>query len=471
MANSKAKEEKKTAGQLLMEELSAEFPNIAKKAPEMIPEAQRFCEGYKRFLDEGKTERECVRASEALAKKAGYRPFECGRAYAAGEKVYSVNRGKSIIFSTIGRRPLAEGVHFNIAHIDSPRLDLKPKPLYEEKELSYFKTHYYGGIRKYQWGVIPLAMHGRVVKKDGTYVDLNLGENEGDPVFVITDLLPHLAAKQNERTLREGLKAEELNVLLGSEPFQDEKVKEAVKLRTLEILNETYGITERDFLRAEIEIVPAYKAKDVGFDRSMIGAYGQDDRVCAYTALMAEIDCEKPEYTTVTVLVDKEETGSIGNTGMSSDMLLHYLEDLADTDGSSVRELLRHSLCLSADVNAAFDPTFPDVYDPKNSCYINRGPVLTKYTGRAGKAVSNDASAETMAKMIGYLEAEGVFWQIGELGKVDEGGGGTIARFICDMDVDVVDLGVPVLAMHAPFEITAKLDVYYMYRAFAAFNR
>ena len=471
MANTTGKTEKKTAGQKLMEQLSAEFPNIGKKAPEMIPEALDFCEGYKAFLDAGKTERECVRAAEALAIKAGYKPFERGTSYKAGTKVYAINRGKNIILTTIGRKPLGEGVHFNIAHIDSPRLDLKPNPLYEDKELAYFKTHYYGGIRKYQWGVIPLAMHGRIVKKDGSFVDLDLGENETDPVLVITDLLPHLAAKQNERKLREGLKGEELNILLGSFPFDDEKVKEAVKLRVLEILNERYGITERDFMRAEVEIVPAQKAKDVGLDRSMVGAYGQDDRVCAYTALMAELHCKKPEYTSVTVLVDKEEIGSVGNTGMSSDMLLHYLEDLAEADGVRVRDILRHSLCLSADVNAAYDPTFADVFEPQNASYLCRGPVLTKYTGRAGKSGSNDASAETMAKVIGYMEADGVYWQIGELGKVDEGGGGTIAMFMGDMDVDTVDLGVPVLAMHAPFEITSKLDVYYTYRAFAAFNR
>lgn len=460
----------KSKGQKLQESLGVKFENIAKAAPAQLKEAQEFCEGYKAFLDAGKTERECTAYAVQLAEAAGYKPFERSKRYKAGDKVYSVNRGKNIILSTIGKEALEQGVHFNIAHIDSPRLDLKPNPLYEKNELAYFKTHYYGGIRKYQWGVTPLAMHGRVILKDGSAVDICLGEKENDPVFVVTDLLPHLGAKQNERPLREGLKGEELNILLGSTPFDDDEVKEAFKLKALELLHEMYGMTEADFMRAEIEIVPAQKAKDIGLDRSMIGAYGQDDRVCAYTALMAELETKKPVHTTVTVLVDKEEIGSVGNTGMNSDMLLHYMEDLAEAEGARVRDVLRNSLCLSADVNAAFDPTFPDVFEPQNSCYLNKGPVLTKYTGARGKSGSNDASAETMAQVIRCMDDAGVFWQIGELGKVDEGGGGTIAMYIANMNVNTVDLGVPVLAMHAPFEITAKLDVYNTYKAFKAFN-
>lgn len=460
----------KTKGQKLQDKLGFSFKNIGKEAPKQIEEAQDFCEGYKAFLDAGKTERECVVYAEKLALAAGYQPFERSKRYKTGDKVYYINRGKNIILTTFGKEALESGVHFNIAHIDSPRLDLKPNPLYENNELAYFKTHYYGGIRKYQWGVTPLAMHGRVILKDGSAVDLKLGEAEQDPVFVVTDLLPHLSAKQNERPLREGLKGEELNILLGSTPFDDEEVKEAFKLKALEILNDLYGITEADFMRAEIEIVPAQKAKDVGLDRSMVGAYGQDDRVCAYTALMAELETKKPVHTTVTVLVDKEEIGSEGNTGMASDVLLHYMEDLVEAEGSRVRDVLRNSICLSADVNAAFDPTFPDVFEPKNASYMNKGPVLTKYTGARGKSGSNDASAETMAQVIRYMDDAGVFWQIGELGKVDEGGGGTIAKFMGNMNVDTVDLGVPVLAMHAPFEITSKLDVYNTYKAFKAFN-
>jgi aspartyl aminopeptidase len=314
-------------------------------------------------------------------------------------------------------------------------------------------------------------MHGVVVKKNGETVEVSIGEDEKEPVFCVTDLLPHLAARQNERPLKDGLKGEELNIVVGSLPFQDEEVKEPVKLMALSLLNEKYGITEKDFFRAEIEMVPAVKARDVGFDTSMIGAYGQDDRVCAYTALTAEIDAKKPAHTTVTILADKEEIGSTGNTGLNSDFVLHYIEDLAEQAGVSPREVLRKSLCLSSDVNAAFDPNFPDVYEGRNTSYINKGCVLTKYTGARGKSGSNDASAETMAKVIAIMEEEGVYWQAGELGAVDVGGGGTIAQFVAHMDVDTVDLGVPILSMHSPFELASKLDVYHTYKAFKAFYK
>ncbi len=461
----------KTEGQKLEEKLCYKIKNIGMERPEELEKAMEFAEGYKNFLDHAKIEREAVRYSIQLAEEKGYKEFERGKRYTAGAKVYFNNRGKNIILTTIGQKPLVEGVHFNIAHIDSPRLDLKPNPLYEKDEIAYFKTHYYGGIKKYQWGVTPLALHGRIMLADGTAIDLEIGEHEGDPVFVVTDLLPHLAQKQNERKLSEGLRGEELNIVLGSTPIADKEVKAAFKLKILSILNEKYGITEADFLRAELTMVPAQKAVDVGFDRSLVGAYGQDDKVCAYTALMAELDAVKPEYTTVTVLVDKEEIGSEGVSGMASDMLLHYMEDLVEAEGERVRDVLRNSLCLSADVNAAYDPTFADVYELQNASFINKGPVLTKYTGARGKSGSNDASAETMQKVIKYMDDEEVMWQIGELGKVDAGGGGTIAKFIADMDVDTVDLGVPVLSMHAPLELTSKLDVYYTYKAFKAFNK
>ncbi len=461
----------KSKGEKLEEQLTYTIKNIGMERPEDTAAAQDFCEGYKEFLDHSKIERECVRYTEGLAEDAGYKAFERGKKYKAGDKVFFNNRGKNLILTTFGQKPLAEGVHFNIAHIDSPRLDLKPNPLYEKDELAYFKTHYYGGIRKYQWGVTPLALHGRVMLQDGSALDLAIGEQEGDPVFVVTDLLPHLSAAQNERPLKEGLKGEELNILLGSLPVSDPDVKAAFKLKILTILNEKYGMTEKDFLRAELTMVPAQKAVDVGLDQSLVGAYGQDDKVCAYTAVMAELETKKPEYTTVTVLTDKEEVGSEGVSGMASDMLLNYMEDLVECEGERVRDVLRHSLCLSADVNAAFDPTFPDVFEKQNASYLNRGPVFTKYTGSRGKSGSNDASAETMARIIHYMDEENILWQIGELGKVDEGGGGTIALFIADMNVDTVDLGVPVLAMHAPFEITSKLDVYYTYKAFKAFNK
>lgn len=461
--------EEKTTGQKLAEELTWSFPHIGKEAPKQVEEAADFCEGYKAFLDEGKTERECVKTAVKLLTDAGYTPYDSSAVYKAGDKVYLVNRGKALIATTFGKAGLEKGVRINGAHIDAPRLDLKPNPMYEKEEIAYLKTHYYGGIRKYQWGVTPLSLHGVVMKKNGEKVEICIGEDEKDPVFCITDLLPHLSGKQNERKLPEGLKGEELNIVIGSVPFADEKVKEPVKLLALKLLNEKYGITEADFYRAEIEMVPAYKAKDVGLDRSLVGAYGQDDRVCAYTALMAEIGAKEPEYTTVTILTDKEEIGSDGNTGLNSDYVLHYMEDLADAAGVKVRTVLRNSTCLSSDVSAAFDPTFPQVYDSINSCYINRGCVLTKYTGSRGKGGSNDASAETMAKIIGIMDNAGVYWQAGELGAVDEGGGGTIAKFVAHMDVDTVDLGVPVLSMHSPFELTSKLDVYNTYKAFLAF--
>ena len=450
----------------LQKQLTWEFPHIAKEAPDQTKEAAEYCEGYKAFLNKAKTEREFVAEAVRILSENGYQEYEIGKKYETGDKVYFINRKKALIMTTFGCRPLEEGIRLNIAHIDSPRLDLKPNPLYEKTDLAFLKTHYYGGIRKYQWATIPLAMHGVVITKDGTAVDICIGEDEGDPVFCVTDLLPHLAAEQNERKLKDGIKGEELNVLVGSIPYAGEEIKEPVKLLVLKLLNEKYGMTEKDFTRAEIEMVPAVKATDVGLDRSLVGAYGQDDKVCAYTAMT-----EKPEYTTVTVLADKEEIGSVGNTGLDSDFSLHYIEYLADAAGADVKTVLRNSICLSSDVNAAYDPTFASVYEEKNSCYVNKGCVLTKYTGARGKSGSNDASAETMAKVIDIMDREGVYWQIGELGAVDVGGGGTVACYVAKMDVDVVDLGVPILAMHAPFELASKLDIYNTYKAFKAFYK
>ena len=456
-------------GKELQEELTWKFPHIAKEAPEQVEEAAAFCEGYKAFLDEGKTERECVKKAVELLKAAGYAEFDTQGSYQPGDKVYYVNRNKAIIATTFGEKSVKEGIRMNGAHIDSPRLDLKPSPVYEKDDMALFKTHYYGGIRKYQWATIPLAMHGVIIKKNGETVELNLGEKPGDPVFCITDLLPHLSAEQNERKLKDGIKGEELNIVIGSIPYTDDEVKEPVKLMALKLMNEQFGITEKDFLRAEVEFVPAHKASDVGFDRSMVGAYGQDDRICAYTALMAEIDTKNPTYTTMTILTDKEEIGSEGNTGLNSNYVGDYITYLAELEGENPKEVFRNTICLSSDVNAAYDPTFASVYDPLNSSYVNKGCVLTKYTGARGKSGSNDASAELMAKVIGIMEKEGVYWQIGELGAVDVGGGGTIAKFVASMNIDVVDLGVPILSMHAPFELASKLDVLNTYRAFKAF--
>ena len=458
-------------GKELQEELTWKFPHIAKEAPEQVEEAAAFCEGYKAFLDEGKTERECVKKAVELLKAAGYAEFDTQGSYQPGDKVYYVNRNKAIIATTFGEKSVKEGIRMNGAHIDSPRLDLKPSPVYEKDDMALFKTHYYGGIRKYQWATIPLAMHGVIIKKNGETVELNLGEKPGDPVFCITDLLPHLSAEQNERKLKDGIKGEELNIVIGSIPYTDDEVKEPVKLMALKLMNEQFGITEKDFLRAEVEFVPAHKASDVGFDRSMVGAYGQDDRICAYTALMAEIDTKNPTYPTMTILTDKEEIGSEGNTGLNSNYVGDYITYLAELEGVNPKEVFRNTICLSSDVNAAYDPTFASVYDPLNSSYVNKGCVLTKYTGARGKSGSNDASAELMAKVIGIMEKEGVYWQIGELGAVDVGGGGTIAKFVASMNIDVVDLGVPILSMHAPFELASKLDVLNTYRAFKAFYK
>lgn len=462
-----------TSAKELRKKLTWEFPHIGKEAPKEREVAYAYCEGYKDFLNNAKTEREFTAKAVEVLREAGYVAFEEGRQYKPGDKVYYINRGKSLLMSTFGTASLERGVRLNAAHIDSPRLDLKPNPLYENHEMAYFKTHYYGGIRKYQWVTVPLAMHGVIIKKNGETVNVCVGEAEGDPVFCVTDLLPHLGAKQNERKLSEGIKGEELNIVIGSLPFVDsaeeDAIKEAVKLNALALLNERYGVTEQDFMRAEIEFVPATKAMDIGFDRSLIGAYGQDDKVCAYTALTAEISVKNPYYTTVTVLADKEEIGSYGNTGLSSDFVLHYLEDLAACQGVSVRKVLRNSIALSSDVNGAYDPSFAYVYEERNSCFINKGPCLTKYTGARGKSGSNDASAETMAKIISIMDEAGVYWQIGELGAVDEGGGGTVALYVASMDMDVVDLGVPILCMHSPFELSSKLDVYYTHKAFAAF--
>lgn len=453
----------------LVKDLTWTYPHIAIKDRQQVDKANEFAKGYKLFLDKGKTERECVSFAVNLLKNNGYEEFDKNKKYKAGDKVYSVNRGKAIIAGTIGTEDISEGIRINGAHIDSPRLDLKPNPLYERDEIAYFKTHYYGGIRKYQWGTIPLALHGVIVKKDGKTIEINIGENEEEPVFYISDLLPHLSAVQNERKLSEGLKGEELNIILGTLPFDDEDVKEPFKLYILSILNEKYGINERDFARAELEIVPASKSRDVGFDRSLIGGYGQDDRVCAYTALIAEVECKNPKYTTMTILTDKEEIGSVGNTGLNSHYVYDYITYIAENFGVDVKDVCKKSACLSSDVNAAFDPGFPDVYEKNNSCYLNHGCVLTKYTGSRGKGGSSDASAEFMAKITDIMDRAGVYWQVGELGAVDVGGGGTIAQFVAALNIDVVDLGVPIISMHSPFEISSKLDVYNTYLAFKAF--
>ena len=433
--------------------------------------AGSFCEGYAEFLDAAKTERESVEEAVKLAEANGFVPYVSGRRYAPGDKVYRNNRGKALILAVIGEKGVSEGARITASHIDSPRLDLKPNPLYEDHEQALLKTHYYGGIKKYQWTTIPLALHGVMVKTDGTVIKVRVGEEPDDPKFVITDLLIHLAADQMKATLAEGVKAESLNVLVGSLPFDKTEEAQNVKLNLLHILYQKYNVTETDFLSAELEVVPAFKACDIGFDRSMIGAYGQDDRVCAYTALMAILDTETPEKTAVCALADKEEIGSTGNTGMDSAFLAYFIADLAAAEGLTARDVLSKSEALSTDVNSAFDPNYPEVFEANNSSFINRGVVLKKYTGARGKSAASDASAELMGKVRGMLEAGGVPWQTGEIGKVDVGGGGTVAKYLAQFNIDVVDMGVPLLSMHAPFEVTAKLDVYAAYRACVEFYK
>lgn len=456
------------------EELKEKLFYNPKHASEVISQeetdkADTFCEEYKSFLNKAKTEREAVVYVLEKAKKNGFVEFDRAKKYNAGDKVYYNNRGKSIILAVIGRKGLENGTRLSAAHIDSPRLDMKQNPLYEDTEIAYFKTHYYGGVKKYQWTAIPLSLHGVVVKRDGTKAYVSVGEDDNDPKFVVTDLLPHLAAEQMKRTLADGIRGEELNILIGSRPFKDDEASEKVKLNIMNILFEKYGIIESDFLSAELEAVPAFKSCDIGFDRSMIGSYGHDDRVCAYPAAEAVFNIENPEYTAITVLTDKEEIGSDGNTGLNSSYFKYFVADLANTQGVNYHTVLSNTHCLSADVNAAFDPTFPDVSERRNASYINKGVVITKYTGSRGKAGTSDASAEYMGKIRSMLDGADVVWQSGELGKVDAGGGGTVAMYLAALDIDVVDLGVPVLSMHAPFEVVSKLDVYMAYRAFKTF--
>ena len=430
---------------------------------------EAYCEGYKAFLNAGKTERLCAAETVRLAEARGYRPYVRGMALSAGDKVYLSNRGKAVLLAHIGEKSLAEGAQIAAAHIDSPRLDLKPNPLYEEAELAYFKTHYYGGIRKYQWVTIPMELHGVVVLRDGTSVPVNIGGGPGDPRLVITDLLPHLGAEQGKKPLATAIPAETLNLLLGSRPLGGEEESGRVKLAVMKLLNDKYGITEDDFASAELEAVPAGDACDIGLDRSMIGAYGHDDRVCAYAALKALLDLEKtPARTAVCVLADKEEIGSDGVTGMQSAAFDTFMEDLCEAQGVPVRVCFERSFCLSADVTAAYDPHYADVYEKRNAAYFNYGVGLCKYTGARGKSGASDADAETVAYVRRVFDDAGVAWQITEMGKVDAGGGGTVAMYMANRNIATLDAGVPVLSMHAPFETVAKLDCYETYRGMKA---
>lgn len=436
---------------------------------EKVKKADDFCEGYKAFLDGSKTEREAVLSAVALAEKAGFSAYDAKKTYEAGDRVYYNNRGKALILAVIGKDGCKNGVRIAAAHIDSPRLDLKPHPLYEESELALFKSHYYGGIKKYQWTAIPLSMHGLAVLKDGTRVEIRLGEEPGEPQFCVTDLLPHLGTEQMQKTLAKAIEGENLNILAGSRPVRAEEGDNLFKLNVMRLIHEKYGMTEEDFVSADIEFVPAFKASDIGFDRSMIGGYGHDDRVCAYPALMAALNSKTPQHTVLTVLADREEIGSDGNTGLNSEFMRYFIEDLAEKEGLKVRHVLSKSKCLSADVTAAFDPTYASAYEKTNSTFVNNGVAMSKYTGSRGKSGTSEATAEFVAEVRSIFEKNDVLWQIGELGKVDGGGGGTVAMFVANLDVDVLDVGVPVLSMHAPFEVVSKTDVYMTYKGVKAF--
>lgn len=437
-----------------------------------------FSNGYKEFLDQGKTERESAEAIIKLAKENGFTSLKEAIAQKqnikAGQKLYSVYKNSLIALFVIGKKDLPEGLNIIGSHIDAPRLDIKPNPLFEEHELAFLKTHYYGGVKKYQWATIPLSLHGVVILKNGKKIDIRIGEEHNEPVFYISDLLPHLAKEQMEKKMGEGITGEGLNLIVGSIPYGEKDIKEPIKLNILKLLNEKYGIIEEDFASAELEAVPACLAKDVGLDRSMVVAHGHDDRVCAYTSLQGILNIENPERTAVALMTDKEEVGSQGNTGMQSAFFENMVAELIELtqekpNNLMVRRTLANSKVLSADVNAGFDPNFPDTHDKRNAAYIGRGVVLTKYTGSRGKSGSNDASAEFMGDVRRLFNENNVVWQMGELGKVDQGGGGTIAYILANYGMDVVDCGPPLLSMHAPMELASKLDIYMAYKAYKAF--
>ncbi|MBR0161752.1 MAG: aminopeptidase [Oscillospiraceae bacterium] len=428
---------------------------------------ESYCREYMDFLNTARTEREAVRYAVEKAEALGFRAYQAGEALNPGDRIYRVNRGKALMLAVIGRRGLQDGTVIAGAHIDSPRLDLKQIPLYEQDELCYLRTHYYGGIKKYQWVAVPLELHGVVALASGEMLDVCIGREPDEPKFVITDLLPHLAGDQMKKTMAEGITGEGLNILIGSTPYDDEG-KDRVRLAVLSLLNDAYGITEEDFLSAELTAVPAFDVSEVGLDRSLIGGYGHDDRVCAWAELRALFDLEIPEKTAVCILSDKEETGSDGVSGMQSRAFDCFMEDLCDSQGIPLRRCMENSFCISADVTAAFDPLYPEVAEKRNESKVNYGVAICKYTGARGKASTSDASAELVAKLRGLFDRNNVIWQMTEMGKVDQGGGGTIAKFMANRNIDTIDAGVPVLSMHAPYEVVSKLDCYMTYKGILA---
>lgn len=462
----------------MSKELKEKLFHQKKNGWENINEEQKnqifsVSKSYMEFLNKAKTEREFIKEAKKMADENGYKDIMMFETLKPGDKVYFINREKSMYLAIIGEKTIEEGMHIIGSHVDSPRLDLKPNPLYEDTGLAYFKTHYYGGIKKYQWTTIPLSIHGVIVKTNGEKIEINIGEKEEDPIFTITDLLPHLAQDQMNKKLKEGIDGEDLNLLIGSIPYKNTDITEKVKLNILNLLNQKYGITEVDFTSSELELVPAFRAKSLGFDESMVAAYGQDDKVCAYTSLHAMMELDRVEKTAVCILSDKEEIGSMGNTGMESHMFEFFISEILNKLGINKPNLLDKVFCfskmLSSDVDAGYDPIYASVSDKTNAGFIGKGISLNKYTGARGKSGASDANAEYVAWIREMLEKNNILYQIAELGKVDIGGGGTIAYILANKGVDVIDCGVPVLSMHAPYEVTSKYDVYEAYRTYLAF--
>ncbi len=461
-----------------MEKTSKEWKDLlyyrSENVYDALTDAQRqemtaYAKGYMEFLDAAKTEREAVTFAVALAEKHGYRPYTFGMTLRAGGKYYYNNRGKAFYAFRLGSEPLEAGIRMVAAHIDSPRIDLKQHPLYEADEMGFFKTHYYGGIKKYQWTAIPLALHGTVIRADGSELSVSIGEDDSEPVFYINDLLPHLAQAQMDKKMSAAIPGETLNLLIGSTPDADRDCDDRVKLQIAKLLYQKYKITEADFMSAELCAVPAFRARNIGFDEGLIGAYGHDDRVCAYPALTALFETDRPTNTTMVILADKEETGSNGVSGMRGSAVYDLISAISASVGADEKQVRANAKCLSADVSAAYDPNFAEVYEKKNSSFINHGVVVTKFTGSRGKSGTSDASAEYVAFIRNLLDKSGVVWQTGELGKVDEGGGGTVAMYIAERNIDTIDIGVPVISMHAPYEVVSKADLYMTYRACLAF--
>lgn len=461
----------KTIGQEMLDKLSYKRKNIYEEAtPEKIKAIYDYAEGYKTFLDNSKTEREATNAAIEMVKAKGYTEYKFGDKLSVGDKKYLNQHGKSLIVFCVGENDLeAEGIRILAAHVDSPRLDLKQVPMYEDSGMAFLKTHYYGGVKKYQWTSIPLALHGVMVKADGEVVDVCIGEDDSDPIFYINDLLPHLGADQSQKPLGSAISGETLNILIGGLPYDDKDVADKVKLTALSILHDKYGVTEEDFLSAELSLVPAFKARDIGFDRALIASYGHDDRVCSYPAVTALLDNADTKQTVMVVLADKEEIGSVGFTGMQSAFLVDLITEISNACGKNPIVVRSKSKCLSADVTACYDPNFAEVYEKRNSALISCGTTMSKYTGSRGKSGTNDATAEFVGYIRKLFNDNGVIWQTGELGKVDQGGGGTVAMYIANHNIATVDLGVPVISMHAPYEVVSKADVYSTYEAFCAF--